>query len=149
MAREARSQGNQKMMKNRNVTRLAGFALFTACACLAMAADVTGKWTMEQGGGGGVPPRISTFEFKVDGNQLTGTLTAPGRGGAAPTVTNITNGKVDGDKITFDVTREMQGNSFTTNYEFTVQGDQMTGKATSPGMGGPQTRDVAAKRVKT
>ena len=133
---------NKKMLSQ-------GLALL-ACAFLAMAADVSGKWTMEQGGRPDGSPRVSTFEFNVDGNTLTGTLTAPGRGGAGPTVTQISNGKVDGDKISFDVTRQMQGYSFTTKYVFTVNGDEMAGKATSPGMGGdPQTRDVSARRAKT
>jgi hypothetical protein len=133
---------------NNKVMLFAGFAVL-AFAFVAMAADVTGKWTMEQGGRAGAPPRVSTFDLKVDGNRLTGTVTAPGRGGADPAATPISNGKVDGDRISFDVTREMQGNSFTTKYEFTVKGDEMAGKATAPGMGGdPQTRDVSAKRAK-
>ena len=126
-----------------------GFALL-ACVFVAMAADVSGKWTVEQGARPDGSPRVSTFDFKVDGDTLTGTLTAPGRGGADPTVTPISSGKVDGDKISFDVTRQMQGYSFTTKYVFTVKGDEMAGKATAPGMGGdPQTRDVLARRAKT
>ena len=126
-----------------------GFVLL-ACVVVAMAADVSGKWTVEQGARPDGSLRVSTFDFKVDGNTLTGTLTAPGRGGADPTVTPISNGKVDGDKISFDVTRQMQGYSFTTKYVFTVKGDEMAGTATSPGMGGdPQTRDVSARRAKT
>jgi hypothetical protein len=133
---------NRKMLSQ-------GFALF-ACVFVAMAADVSGKWTVEQGARPDGSLRVSTFDFKVDGNTLTGTLTAPGRGGADPTVTPISNGKVDGDKISFDVTRQMQGYSFTTKYVFTGKGDEMAGTATSPGMGGdPQTRDVSARRAKT
>ena len=104
---------NRKMLSR-------GFALL-ACVFVAMAADVSGKWTVEQGARPDGSLRVSTFDFKLDG-----------------------------DKISFDVTRQMQGYSFTTKYVFTVKGDEMAGKATSPGMGGdPQTRDVSAKRAKT
>jgi hypothetical protein len=121
-----------------------------ALACVALAADATGKWTMEQPGRSGGPPRVSTIELKMDGAKLTGSLTAPGRGGGDPTTTQISNGKVDGDKISFDVVREMNGNSFTIKYEFTLKGDAMAGKMTMPGMNGgePMTRDVTAKRAK-
>ena len=132
-----------------------GLALL-ALAFVAMAADATGKWTMEQAGRGGGPPRITTFDLKADGAKLTGKATLPGfgRGGDTPpppTVVDITNGKVDGDKIMFEVTRDMGGNSFTTKYEFTVKGDEMTGKTTMPGMNGgdPRVTDVTAKRAKT
>src|SRR5664280_2562352 len=85
--------------------------------CVAMAADaITGKWTMSQEGRNGGPARVTTFDLKVDGSTLTGTVLAPmgGRGGGgaapggaapAPTPTAITNGKVSGSTVTFDVTR--------------------------------------------
>jgi hypothetical protein len=132
-----------------------GLALL-ALAFVAMAADATGKWTMEQPGRGGGAPRITTFDLKVDGSKLTGKVTAPGfgRGGDTPpppTVTDISNGKVDGDKISFEVARDMRGTTVVTKYEFTVSGDQMTGKVTSPGRGGgdPMTADVTVKRATT
>jgi hypothetical protein len=131
-----------------------GLALL-ALAFVAMAADATGKWTMEQPGRGGAP-RVTTFDLKVDGTKLTGKVTVPGfgRGGDTPpppTVIDITNGKVNGDKISFEVTRDFNGMSFTTKYEFTVKDTEMTGKMTSPGRGGgdPMTTDVTAKRSTT
>ena len=125
-----------------------GFALL-ALACVAVAADATGKWTMEQPGRGGGPPRVSTIELKVDGAKLTGSLTAPGRGGD-PMVSQVSNGKVDGDKISFDVVRDFGGNSMTIKYEFTLKGDEMPGKVTMPGMNGgePRVIEVTAKRAK-
>ena len=130
-------------------TLIVGLALL-ALAFVAMAADATGKWTMEQPGRGGGPPRVTTFDLKVDGAKLTGTVTRPGRGGD-PMSTPISNGKVDGDKISFEVTTEMRGMTMTVKYEFTVKDDQMTGKSTFPGMDGgePRVMDVTAKRVKT
>jgi hypothetical protein len=126
-----------------------GFALL-ALACVAMAADATGKWTMEQPGRGGGPPRVSTIDLKVDGAKLTGSLTAPGRGGGDPVATPISNGKADGDKISFEVVRQMGGNSMTMKYEFTVKADEMAGKITMPGMDGgePRVMEVTAKRAK-
>ncbi len=124
-----------------------GFALL-ALACVAMAADATGKWTMEQQGRDGTP-RVTTFELKVDAGKLTGSVTMPGRGGD-PMVAQISNSKVDGAKISFDVVRDFNGMTMTTSYEFTVGADEMKGKMTRPGMGGgdPMTTDVTAKRAK-
>lgn len=126
-----------------------GFALL-ALACVAMAADAAGKWTLEQPGRGGGPPRVSTIDLKVDGAKLTGSLTAPGRGGGDPVATQISNGKVDGDKISFELVRDMGGMSMTIKYEFTVKADEMVGKITMPGMDGgePRVMDATAKRAK-
>jgi hypothetical protein len=126
-----------------------------AVALVAMAADaITGKWTMEQEGRGGGPVRVTTFDFKVDGAKLTGTVTVPGfgRGGDTPpppTATPITNGKVDGNNIAFEVTRDFGGNSMTTKYECAVSGSAMKVKMTFPGFGGgdPMTIDGTAKKV--
>jgi hypothetical protein len=129
--------------------------------CVAMAADaITGKWTMSQEGRNGGPARVTTFDLKADGSTLTGTVLAPmgGRGGggggaapAAPTPTAISNGKVNGSTITFDVTRDMGGQSMTTKYEGTVNGDTLHLKITRPDMGnGPQPPTEAdAKRATT
>jgi hypothetical protein len=130
---------------------IVGIALL-ALAFVAVAADATGKWTIEQAGRNGGPPRITTLDLKVDGAKLTGTIAQPvGRGGGEPVPAQISNGKVDGDKISFEVTRDMRGTSITIKYEFTVKDDQMTGKSTFPGMDGgePRVMDVTAKRAKT
>jgi hypothetical protein len=132
--------------------------------CVAMAADaITGKWTMEQAGRGGGPPRVTTFDLKVDGMTLTGTVAAPGGrgmgggGGAAPggappapTPIAISNGKVNGSTITFDVVRDMGGQSMTQKYEGKVDGDTIHFTITMPDMGnGPTTRTGDAKRATT
>jgi hypothetical protein len=133
---------------------IAGLILLTV-ALVAMAADaVTGKWTMEQEGRGGGPPRVTTFDLKADGAKLTGTVTVPGfaRGGETappPTATPITNGTVNGNNIAFEVTRDFGGNSMTTKYECAVAGNEMKVKMTMPGFGGgdPRTVDGTAKKV--
>jgi hypothetical protein len=133
--------------------------------CVAMAADaITGKWTMEQAGRQGGPPRVTTFDLKVDGATLTGTISAPGGrgmgggGGAAPggappapTPVAISNGKVNGNTITFDVTRDMGGQSMTTKYEGKVNGDTIHFTITRPDMGnGPMPpQEADAKRATT
>ncbi len=118
-------------------------------AFVVMAADaVSGKWTIEQPGRGGGPPRTSTLELKADGAKLTGGLTQAGRGGD-PTTTPISNGKVDGNNVSFEVTRDFGGNPMTTKYEGAVSGSEMKLKITMPGFGGgePRTVDATAKKA--
>ena len=66
-----------------------------------------------------------TYEFKVSGDTLTGTITNPGRGGGDPTVTQLADGKVTGDTFTFSVTRSMGGNDVKTVYNGKVVGDKL------------------------
>ena len=147
-------------------------AILLGVALVAVAADsITGKWTYEMqgrggggGGGGAAPatPRVVTLDLKVDGMNLTGTVTQPafgGRGGGgggggtppAPTPTQITNGKVNGDSFSFEVTREGRNGTTTTKYEGTVSGGELKLKVTAPGRGGgePTTMDVVAKKATT
>ena len=131
----------KKLLFVLSILLVASFAL--------MAADVSGKWTFEQPGRGGNPGRPVTITLKADGSTLTGTMPAGGRGGAGDPVA-ITDGKVDGNNVSFTVKREMNGNSFVTKYEGTVNGDEMKLKITRNGQDGtPQTTDVVAKRSAT
>ena len=110
--------------------------LACALAVVAMAADVSGKWTFEtQGRNGAV---TNTLTLKASGSTLTGSL-AGGRGGEV----NISDGKVDGDNISFSVTREFNGNQFTTKYSGKVAGDTINLTIEGP-RGGPQ--QVTAKK---
>lgn len=125
-------------------------AILLAVALVAMAADaITGKWTLEQAGRNGGPPRVSTFDFKADGAKLNGTITMPGFGGGDPMTAPIANGKIDGANISFDVTREFNGNSMTTKYEGTVAGSEIKMKITMPGFNGgdPRTVEATAKKA--
>ena len=117
----------------------------------AFAADVTGKWTYEQAGRQGGPARQVTITLKQDGNTLTGEIPGMGRGGDnPPPPTQIKNGKVDGDKVSFEVVREFNGNTMTTKYEGTVNGDELKLKITRTGQDGtPMTNEVVAKRSAT
>jgi|GEM_PF-986673 len=54
---------------------------------------ITGKWRATMGPGGDM---VITFDFKVNGDQLTGTVSTP-MGDQ-----EISNGKVDGNSISFE-----------------------------------------------
>lgn len=99
------------------------------------------------------PPRMltNTLVLKLEGDKLTGTLSAPaGRGGNGTPVENkIADVKVTGDDISFSVTVEgRDGNPRTTKYSGKIAGDTLKGKIESEGPNGPTSRDFEAKREK-
>jgi len=121
-----------------------------AILCLtfaASAADISGKWVMDTSaapaaGGGGRPGGGmggGTYEFKVSGSTLTGSITRPGRGGGDPTVTPITDGKMTGDTFTFTVTNNFGGNEMKTAYTGKVVGDKLEITFDMGGRGNPRT----------
>jgi hypothetical protein len=95
-------------------TLLAVLALLSF-SFLALAADVTGKWTAEVQGRNGA--QTQTFTLKQTGGTVTGAI-AGGRGDQA-----ITEGKVDGDKISFVTVMNIQGNEIKATYTGVVKGD--------------------------
>jgi hypothetical protein len=103
---------------------------------MASAADISGKWVRDPnaaapaGGGGGRPGGGGgggTYEFKVSGSTLNGTVTTPGRGGGDPTVTTIADGKVTGDTFTFSITRPGRNGGDPTKvvYNGKIAGDKL------------------------
>jgi hypothetical protein len=131
-------------------TLLALVAIF----CLtfaASAADISGKWVTDTsaapaagapGGGGaraGGGMGGGTYEFKVSGSTLTGSITRPGRGGGDPTITPITDGKISGDTFSFGVTMTMGGNEMKTAYTGKVVGDKLELTFDMGGRGNPRT----------
>jgi hypothetical protein len=80
---------------------LAG-AFVLAATLVAHAADITGKWTAQVPGRDG-QTRETTFNFKVDGEKLTGTTT--GRNGDVA----IADGTVKGDAVAFNVVANFNG----------------------------------------
>ena len=106
---------------------------------LALAADVTGKWTAQVPGRGG-NMREMTMNLKADGAALTGTIST-GMGEA-----DISDGKVDGDKVAFSVVREFQGNSVKINYAGEMAGDEIHFKSSIEGRDGA-AREFTAKRA--
>jgi len=114
------------------------FTLISALCAVALAADVTGKWTAQVPGRDG-QTREQVFTFKVDGEKLTGTVPA-GQGQEVA----IANGKVSGDTLSFTVTREMGGNSVKLTYTGTLAGDVIKFKREG---GQGQAREFTAKRA--
>src|ERR1017187_1566569 len=94
--------------------------VFALTAGLALAVDVTGKWSGEMSGpdGGGMS---ITFTFKQDGTKLTGTADGPG---GQPL--QIKDGKVEGDKISFAISFEGGDGEMKIVHEGSVNGDEMT-----------------------
>ena len=116
-----------------------GVALLVVLATMAYAADVTGKWTAQVPGRGG-QTRETTFNFKVAGDTLTGTVS--GRQGDTP----ISDGKVKGDDISFVVKMSFGGNDVKVDYKGKVSGDEI--KFTVTREGGQQAQEYTAKRAK-
>ena len=125
-------------MRHRMVFFAAAFIL--AAAALAWAADVNGKWVAQVPGRGG-QTREQTFNFKVDGKKLTGTVS--GMQGENP----ISDGTVNGDDISFIVTASFQGNSVKVIYKGKASGDEIKFTRTREGSDQPG-QEFTAKRVK-
>ncbi len=83
----------------------------------------------------------TTFNFKVEGDKLTDTMSSQ-MGEAA-----ISEGKVSGDDISFTVTREFQGNSFKMIYKGKVAGEEIKFTRTIEGRDFPPT-ELTAKKAK-
>ena len=80
-------------------TKFFSIAMLLMCSamiCLAVIADLTGKWTGNVKGPDGNDFAL-TYVFKVDGNNLTGSFQSPQ--GEIP----ITEGKVDGANFSFKI----------------------------------------------
>ena len=117
---------------------LAGALAFAATLVL-QAADISGKWTAQVPGRDG-QTRETTFDFKVDGEKLTGTTT--GMGGDQP----ISDGTVKGDAVAFTVVANFQGNEVKLLYKGTVAGDTI--KFTRQREGGDRVTEFVANKAK-
>ena len=120
-------------------------ALALGAFCQAYAADASGTWSWSTPGRNGGEPRKSTLKLKVDGDKVTGTISAPGRGGQA-TDTAIESGKISGDEISFTVTREFNNNKFVAKYSGKISGDSIKGKIETERGGNTRSTDWEAKR---
>lgn len=103
----------------------------------AAAADVNGKWVSEMKTQDG-QTRTSTFEFKADGEKLTGTVSGS-RGSA-----EISEGKISGDDISFVVVRKFQEREVKMQYKGKVGGDEIKFNVN---FGGNRTFEMTAKKV--
>jgi hypothetical protein len=96
--------------------KLAFAALFLVLgSTVALAADFNGKWTATVESPRGT--QTVTFDFHVDGANLTGSITSP-RGEVA-----LSDGKIDGDKITFNQVMNFNGNEFKISYSGKADGE--------------------------
>ena len=108
-------------------------------AVVVQAADVTGKWT------GSVPTRDggtreATFNFKQDGEKLTGTMTGP-QGDI-----ELKDGAVKGDDVSFNVALSFNGNDVKLIYKGKVAGEEI--KFTRTREGADQKQEFTVKRAK-
>jgi len=120
-------------------------ALLTVCFVLAglavaYAADVNGKWVAQVPGRDG-QTRETTFNFKVEADKLSGTVS--GRQGD----TAFSDGKIKGDEISFTVTANFGGNEVKILYKGKVAGDEIKFTRTREGSDQPG-QEFTAKRAK-
>ena len=116
-------------------TLIASLAIF---ALTASAADINGKWKAEYTTPDG-QARQSTFDFKADGDKLTGIVSSPR--GEAP----ISEGKISGDDISFSVVRNIGGNEVKLLYKGKVAGSEIKFNVSF----GDNSFDIVAKRLPT
>ena len=114
--------------------------LVLAAISVAWAADLNGKWVAQVPGQNG-QTRETTFNFKVEGSKLTGTVS--GRQGDNP----ISDGTIKGDEVSFTVVVNFNGNEAKLLFKGKVAGDDL--KLTRTRQGGEQPgTEFTAKRVK-
>jgi hypothetical protein len=118
----------------------------------AWAADVTGKWIAHAPGAQGQGDSEITLVFKVDGENLTGTL----NNSLMPGDVVLNEGKLSGDDISFSLVRKFGENEMKIVWTGKISGDEIKftrvaqgGMAGGPGGGGgaPPT-EIIAKRAK-
>lgn len=111
--------------------KISRIALSLLLAVSAFGADVAGKWKASVEGPNGSMDIV--FNFKVDGQKLSGT--ADGPMGTMP----ITDGKIDGDKVIFTV----EAGDMKILHKGTIAGDEIKMKVDI----GDQSMDMTAKRA--
>jgi hypothetical protein len=127
------------MMKWTKVLLLVSVALL--CLVPAFAADISGKWATAIQTGIGV--MNYTFDFKVEGEKLTGKAVMSMEGGSSESA--ITEGSVKGEEISFVETLKVQGQELRAQYKGKISGDEIRG---SRQVGSYGTEEFVAKRAK-
>ena len=139
------------MTATKFATALAGAILVMGVLVPARAqdkkVDPTGTYIWTVPGRNGGPDRTNTLALKLDGDKLTGKLTAPGRGGQT-TATEISDGKISGADVSFCVVRTFNDNTFTNKYSGTLADGTIKGKMEFERNGEAQSRDWEAKLQK-
>jgi len=127
-------------MKIRCFLVLFFFTLFSTCVS---AQGAVGKWNATIEGPQGAFSML--FEFAVDGNNLTGSMSNDFMGS-----TPISDGAINGDDLTFKLSFETPNGAMTINYKAKVNGDEMAITSSfenPPPGGGPPETTFMAKRV--
>ena len=144
-----------------------GIAFVLVLTISAVAADITGTWVAERQSPQGVVQ--TTFNFKVNGDTLTGTVDRSERMGVA----EITEGKIEGDEMSFSVVQQFGDNEIKVLHKGKIEGDEIKFTTERPnvprggggmgapkpggeprgGMGGPgggqrDSQELIARRVK-
>ncbi|MGA9449830.1 MAG: hypothetical protein WBW41_00640 [Verrucomicrobiia bacterium] len=139
------------MTANKFAIALAGAILVVGVLVPAQAqdkkVDPTGTYLWTVPGRNGGPDRTNTLVLKLDGDKLTGKLTAPGRGGQT-TATEISDGKITGADVSFCVVRTFNDNMVTNKYSGTLADGVIKGKMEFERNGETQSRDWEAKLQK-
>ena len=139
------------MIANKFATALAGAILVMGVLVPARAQDTkvdpTGTYIWTVPGRNGGPDRTNTLALKLDGDKLTGNLTAPGRGGQT-TTTEISDGKITGADVSFCVVRSFNDNTVTNKFSGTLADGTIKGKMEFERNGEAQSRDWEAKLQK-
>ena len=139
------------MTTNKFATILLGGVLLLGTMIQAQAedkkVDPTGTYVWTVPGRNGGPDRTNTLSLKLDGDKLTGKVSAPGRDGQT-TSADIADAKLTGADISFTVVRSFNGNSFTNKYTGTVADGAIKGKSEFNRNGDVQSRDWEAKTQK-
>jgi hypothetical protein len=124
------------------MVRIAAVCAFVMLLSMVAAAqkptNIAGKWETSFTRPDG-QTMTSTITFEQDGEKLKGSIEG-GRGPAA-----ALEGSVKGNKVTFKVTRQgRDGQSVTTEYNATVEGDTMKGTRVT----GDRSSEFSAKKAK-
>jgi hypothetical protein len=112
-------------------------------AVCALAADVTGKWTLTPPAGkkSGKAGREVVLNLKAEGDKLSGTI------GAGRRPVEISEGKINGDEISFVVAAQnkKKQTAVRTHYRGKVAGDEI--KFTRSKEGGKRGQQFTAKKA--
>ena len=152
VATRNQSNYNKHMRLNKFAKILAGAVLVTGVLVQARAedkkVDPSGTYVWVVPGRNGGADRTNTLALKLEGDKLTGKLTAPGRGGQINSA-DIIDGKVTGGTISFGVVRTFNDNTSTNKYSGMLSDGVIKGKMEFTDRNGdPQSRDWTAKAEK-
>jgi hypothetical protein len=110
--------------------------------------DPSGTYIWTQAGRNGGPDRTNTLVLKMEGDKLTGKVSAPGRGGGAAVDSAITDVKLTGADVTFNVVRDQGGMSVTNKYVGKLADGAIKGTIDTDRGGQVQSRPWEAKLQK-